>query len=311
MQFNLTILGCNAALPANGRHPSAHALNIHEHCFLIDCGEGTQMRMNSFGIRKSRIHHIFISHLHGDHIFGLIGLLTSMSLGGRESSLEIFSPPGLRQIIQIQLDLGAGHLTYPLHFREINPEAHQLIFENKELEVYSLPLLHRVPTAGYLFREKRAPLNIRPEKISEHNIPFTAIPDIKAGADYHTPSGKCISNEELTLPPRLTRSFAYCSDTAYHEGLVPLIKGVDLLYHEATFANDKKEHAPITMHSTAQQAASIASQAAVGQLILGHYSSRYKDVNVLLNEAKAVFENTVLGEEGRCYELPARRATTR
>ena len=303
MKFELTILGCNAALPANGRHPSAQVLNIHEELFLIDCGEGTQIRMNDFGIKKNKINHIFISHLHGDHIFGLIGLMTSMSLANREKELHIHSPIGLSEIIEVQLRITKAHITYPFHFHEIDPTQHQLIFENKKVEVFSLPLLHRIPASGFLFREKPFPLNMNAQKIEEYNIPFSSIPAIKSGEDFITPFGKHISNNELTLPPKTPRSFAYCSDTAFAKYLTELIQDVDLLYHEATFATDELEQAKLTMHSTAHQAAIIAIEANAKQLIIGHYSSRYLDLNILLNEAKEVFVNTLLAEEGKVYAV--------
>lgn len=304
MKFELTILGSNAAVPGNGRHLSAHLLNVHEKYYLIDCGEGTQMQIGKFGIRKSKISHIFISHLHGDHIFGLIGLLTSFSLDGRKEPIHIYSPKGLERLINVQLEISQSHLTYPLHFYEVDTKVHCLIYESDKVEVFSIPLKHRIETSGYLFKEKPLPLNIRPEKIEAHQIPYKAIPSIKAGEDYITPFGKCIDNKELTLPAKPIRSFAYCSDTMYLEDLVPIIKAVDLLYHEATFANDKAEQAIVTMHSTAQQAATIANMARVKKLIIGHFSSRYKNVNVLLEEARSVFPNTLAAEEGKRYEIP-------
>jgi len=304
MKFELTILGSNAAVPGNGRNLSAQLLNVHEKYFLIDCGEGTQMQIGKFGIRKSKIHHIFISHLHGDHIFGLIGLLTSFSLDGRKEPIHIYSPKGLERLINVQLEISQSHLTYPLHFYEVDTTVHRLIYESDKIEVFSIPLKHRIEASGYLFKEKPLPLNIRAEKIEAHQIPYTAIPSIKAGEDYITPFGKCIDNKELTLPPKSIRTFAYCSDTMYIESLIPIIEGIDLLYHEATFANEKIEQAKITMHSTAQQAAAIAKMAKVKQLIIGHFSLRYKNVNVLLDEARAVFENTLAAEEGKRYEIP-------
>ncbi|MEM8907198.1 MAG: ribonuclease Z [Bacteroidota bacterium] len=307
MRFELTILGCNAAIPAYDRHPSAQVLNVHEQLFLIDCGEGTQIQMNRYRIRRSRIQQIFISHLHGDHIFGLIGLLTSYSLSGRTEPLTIFSPAGLEEIIQVQLQHTGGVLAYPLNFELVDCATYTLIFANKTLEVYAFPLRHRIPTSGYLFREKPRLLNIIPEQIQKYQIPIADIPKIKAGEDYVNEAGRVIANAELTLAPAIPRSYAYCSDTIYDESLVSILREVDLLYHETTFCHDKVEQAIQTMHTTAKQAAQLAQKAGVGRLITGHYSSRYPDLTVILTEAQAVFERTVLGLEGKSYPVAARR----
>lgn len=307
MRFELTILGCNAAIPAFDRHPSAMVLNVREKLFLIDCGEGTQIQMNRYNIKRSRINHLFISHLHGDHIFGLAGLLTSMSLAGRTEGLAIFSPDGLEQMVRLQLKLSHSFLTYPLQFTVVDTTQSSLVFEDEDVEVSTIPLKHRIPTAGYLFREKPRPLNVIPEKLKAYQIPVEAIKFIKKGNDYIDPDGKVIAVEELTLPPFLPRSFAYCSDTAYLPDLIPLIRGVDLLYHETTFGEEKLEQAHQTMHSTAKQAAQIAKAAEVGQLLMGHYSSRYANLDGLHAEATAVFPSTVLGVEGQRYSVEARR----
>ena len=303
MRFELTLLGTNSALPAYGRFPSSQVLNIQESHYLIDCGEGAQIRMVEFGVRSGRIRQAFISHLHGDHIYGLIGFLSSQSLTGRQRPLDIFAPSGLEEIIQVQLK-HTGGVGFSLRFHTIDTEKHQLIFEDKHTEVYSLPLLHRVPASGFLFREKERPRNMRPEKIEAYNIHYRDIPAIKAGAGLDLPGGRHIRNEELTLPPPAPRSYAYCSDTAYCEALVPLIQGVGLLYHESTFCEDMQEQAALTGHSTARQAATIAAMAGAGRLILGHYSSRYKSLEPFLQEARAVFPNTELGMDGRVFEVP-------
>lgn len=308
MRFELTILGCNSAIPAYDRHPSAQVLNIHEKLFLIDCGEGTQIQMNRYDIRRNRINQIFISHLHGDHIFGLMGLLTSYSLSGRTEPLAIFSPSGLQEMIEVQIKHTQSFLSYPVDFIVVDPRESILIFEDDSVEVRSIPLKHRVPTTGYLFQEKPRPLNIIGSQIEKYAIPFSAIEEIKQGKDYITAKGVVIDNQELTLAPIIPRSFAYCSDTIYLESIVPIIKGVDLLYHETTFMHDRLEQAVKTMHTTVLQAAQIAEKAEVGKLITGHYSSRYLNLNELLEEAKTVFEQTVLGLEGEVYEVVARRA---
>ena len=300
MKFELTILGANSAMPAYNRHLSAQVLNVGEELFLIDCGEGTQMRMMDFNIKKHKINRIFISHLHGDHIFGLVGLLMTYGLNGRTAPLHIYSPEGLKPIIDIQI---GDETSYPLHFHSTNPEESVLLFENKAVEVYSIPLLHRVPCHGFLFVQKPRPANMRKEKIQAYKIPFQQIPAIKEGADFTSADGTIIPNAELTIPAPPPCKFAYCSDTMYNEAMLPLIEGVDLLYHEATYMHDLLEQANKTMHSTAQQAASIAKQAQVKQLVLGHFSSRYNDLEPLLEEAKAVFEHSFLAEEGRIIKI--------
>ncbi len=303
MKFELTILGCNSAKPANGRHPTAQVLNIQEELILIDCGEGTQNRMNDFGIKRGRIKYIFISHLHGDHIFGLPGLLTSYSLNTRTEPLTIFAPSGLQEMIEVVLKNSGSILSYPIYFKVTNPEISSKIFENEVFEVYTIPLQHRVPTNGYLFREKERPRNIIPEKIQEYEIPFSQIPAIKKGEDLKLPDGITIPNEELTLSPPPPRSFAFCSDTVYNEAIIPIIDGVDLLYHEATFLHERLQRAIQTKHSTALQAAQIAQKSNAGQLIIGHFSSRYRDVTPFLEEAQSFFEKTHVAEEGKTYQV--------
>lgn len=302
MNFELTILGSNSAMPAYGRHLSAQVVTMGNNTFLIDCGEGTQLRMMDCQVKMYNIQHIFISHLHGDHIFGLIGLLMTYNLNGRKKALHIYSPEGLKPMIDIQLD---HPLSYPLHFHSTQPQEFALLFENSALQVYSIPLVHRVPCHGFLFIEKTRLPNMRKEKIKAYNIPYTEIPKIKAGAGFVTEAGEEIPHTALTIPPPPPRKFAYCSDTMYSEDILPFIEGVDLLFHEATFMHDLLEQAQKTMHSTAYQAASIASQAKVKQLILGHFSSRYSNLTPLLQEAQAVFANTSLAEEGKPIKIGA------
>ncbi len=313
MKFELTILGTSAAVPYRNRYLSGQVLNVHDELFLIDCGEGTQFRMADFQVKKMRINHIFISHLHGDHFFGLFGVLTSLAMSGRKAALDIFSPQGLEEMIKVVFQNSYYESPFPIRFHVVNTEntegALTQILETKKLTVYAFPLTHRVPTTGYLFKEKTLPRNILAEKIKEYNIPFTAIKDIKNGADFEITNGTSrdsregllIPNLELTTPPPKPRSFAYCSDTAYLESLIPHIQGVDLLYHESTFMHDMAAHAAMTGHSTAYQAGLIAQKAEVGKLIIGHYSSRYDDLEPLLAEAKTAFEETVLGIDGQIY----------
>ncbi|MEM1324295.1 MAG: ribonuclease Z [Bacteroidota bacterium] len=303
MHFELTILGCNSAVPAHNRFPSAQVLQVQEHAYLIDCGEGTQMRMLQYNIRKSKINAIFISHLHGDHVYGLIGLLNSYNLASRKAPLKVFAPPGLEEIINVHLKYSAHPFTYPVDFVTTDVERAQQVYEDEGITVETIPLQHRVPTNGYLFREKQRPPNIRPEQLKVYDIHYSKIPAIKAGEDLLLDDGRRIPNHELIFLAPPPRSFAYCSDTLYTESIIDQIKGVSLLYHESTFMHEVLELAKQTMHSTAHQAATIAHKAQVGQLILGHYSSRYQDLSPLLAEARAVFPNSELGEGGRRYTV--------
>lgn len=302
--FRLTLLGVSAALPILGRFPSSQVLSVGSKSYLIDCGEGAQIRMLEFGISLPSIGQVFISHLHGDHIYGLIGYLGSMALLGRDKPLDIFAPAGLEEIIQVQLKY-AREMSFPLTFHAIDQSTYQLIYEDKAVEVYSLPLRHRMPAAGFLFREKERQRNMRPEQIAAYAIPYQAIPAIKAGAGYQTEDGTLIPNEALTYAPLPPRSYAYCSDTAYSEALPPLIQGVDLLYHESTFCDNLEELAAATGHSTARQAATIALKSQAGQLVLGHYSSRYTDLNLFLEQAREVFPRTALGIDGGAFAVPS------
>ena len=290
-------------MPAHGRFSTAQLLQIANSRYLIDCSEGTQIRLSQYKLHQGKINQIFISHLHGDHYYGLMGLLTSYSLLGRKKPLTVLGPEGLQEIVEVNFHYSkTTGLSYPIIFKIIDPSRFQLIFENKQIEVFSLPLDHRIPAAGFLFREKPKARNMIVDKIAEYQIPYQQIPAIKQGADFYTSNGQRISNEELTSPPPTPRAYAYCSDTTYKEDLIPLIKGVDLLYHESTFCEIDLEVAKKTKHSTARQAATIAKKAKVGRLILGHYSSRYKNLDPFLEEAKAVFPNTLLGKDGHTYD---------
>ncbi len=305
MHFEVTLLGCSAAIPANGHFLSGQVLQIRENWYLIDCGEWTQSRLNDVKIPRSRIRQIFISHLHGDHFFGLFGLITSYGLMGRQEPLEVYSPRGLEAIADILLTNCGIHLPYELIFHEIETGKYYKIFSDEAVDVYALPLKHRVPTAGFLFREKTADRHILPDKLVEYEIPYDQIRAIKKGNDFTTADGRIIANHELTTPPHPPRSFAYCSDTAYCEALIPLIRGVDLLYHETTFTEEHRKEADFSLHSTAKDAANIALKAGVGRLITGHYSNRYSDPSVFLSEAAQHFPNTVLGLDGSRFSIPA------
>lgn len=305
--FELTVLGSNAALPAFGRFPSAQVLQVSNRLYMIDCGEGAQVRLQKVDLRISRLRHIFISHLHGDHFFGLIGLITSFSLNRRQEPLQVFGPPGLEEILRVQLRHSRTQLTFPLKIIALQGEDRRLIHEDNELEVFSFGLRHRIPTWGFLFREKERLLNLRSEQIQRYDLPVKDLPGIKQGADFVSPEGKVIPNHELTLPPLRPRSFAYCSDTRYEESLLPHVSKVDLLYHEATFLHELVAQAEITLHTTAREAAQLAARGRVGHLLIGHFSSRYRDLQPLLEEARAIFPHTDLAEEGKTFEVGIER----
>jgi ribonuclease Z len=303
MKFELTILGTNAAVPYKNRFLSGQVLNIQDHFFLIDSGEGTQMRLNTLGIKKSKINHIFISHLHGDHVFGLAGVLTSMAMEGRRNKLMVFGLLGLEELIETTFRMTNYVSPFHIEFVTLDHTTSTQLIDNEVFEVKSFPLKHRVPCVGYVFKEKPLDRNIIAEKITMYNIPFTDIKAIKKGADFKNTEGVVIPNDELTIPPPKPRSFAYCSDTAFDPTIATHIYGVDLLYHETTFLNEMEAQAEITGHSTALQAGQIARMAEVGQLVTGHYSSRYDELNFFLDEAKRAFENVVLGIDGQTYAV--------
>ncbi|MEM9888593.1 MAG: ribonuclease Z [Bacteroidota bacterium] len=302
MKFEVSILGTNAAIPAYDRMLSAQVFNNDNRIYLIDCGESTQLQLNKFNINKNKIRQIFISHLHGDHIFGLPGLITSYGLLGRDHPLEIFAPAGMKAWLEATFTYSYSGVPYELIITEVNPSVHQLIYEDQHVDVYSIPLEHRIPTCGYLFREKQVLPKIIPAQIEKYSLSIEDIRKVKyQGEDYITPDGRVIPNSEMTTPPPFPRSYAYCSDTAYSEHIIPCIEGVDLLYHEATYTQKHLENALQSKHSTAMQAATIAEKAQVRQLIIGHYSSRYHHLQLLLEEARSVFPNTYLAEEGKVF----------
>lgn len=303
MQFDVTILGSNAAIPAYNRHPSSQVLNYNGNLFLIDCGEGTQFRMNKFGIKRAHLNNIFISHLHGDHYFGLVALLTSFNLNWREQPLHIYGPPPLEEIINIHFKHSQTKLKYELHFHSVLDNGTKIIYDDQALTVETIILKHRLPTTGFLFKEKKNLRKIIAEKIAEYNIPHHKIVEIKRGKDYIDEQGKLIPNTELTLDPPHPRSYAYCSDTVYTESFVEQIKSVNTLYHETTFIHEHEERATETFHTTTKQAAKIAKLTNSGKLLIGHFSARYEDLNLLLNESKEVFPETYLAEEGKTFTI--------
>ncbi|MBL7827179.1 MAG: ribonuclease Z [Saprospiraceae bacterium] len=298
--MKITILGNSSGGPFHGRHYTAQALQLDAHLFLIDCGEGTQMQIHQHKVKADRCKQLFITHLHGDHVFGLMGLITNWCLKKRETPLTLFSPPGLRELIETTIRVCGVKMTYPLEFVEVDASVSHLAFENNQLEVWTIPLNHRSPTSGWLFREKPKPLNIRPEAIAEFNLEgnIEAFKAAKAGKDVVLPDGAVIPNAAITLPPLSLRSYAFCSDTAPSEKVIETVRGVDLLYHEATFCDEHLEEAAISFHSTARQAAEVARAAGVGRLLLGHFSGRYTDETRHLAEAQEVFKETFVGTEG-------------
>jgi ribonuclease Z len=298
LNFELKILGSNSAAPAHNRHQTAQLLSIYNQLYMIDCGEGTQMQLTRYKVKFHRINHIFISHLHGDHYIGLIGLISTMHLQKRESDLTIYGPPGLSDILTLQLKYSQTILSYKINFKEYDPSSRQIVLDDEHVTVETIPLKHRVACSGFLIREK--PNKRRLNKLKNlEQFNLQQLLDLKDGKDILDEEGSILyQNEDFTLPPKKARSYAYCSDTLYDEGIIGQIQNVDLLYHEATFLSDREERAKETFHSTARQAATIAKKADVGQLVIGHFSIRYKDLNPLLQEARETFKNTVLAIEG-------------
>lgn len=296
-KFEVNILGCGSALPTTRHFASSHVLNIREKLFMIDCGEGTQLQLRRSNLKFSRLNHIFISHLHGDHCFGLMGLLSTFDLLGRTAAMHIHAHPDLESILKMELDYFCKKMDYEVVFHPINPEITETIYEDRSVSVTTIPLRHRVPTCGFLFSEKKTPDHIKRDMIDFYEIPLCDINRIKNGEDYVMPDGTVIPNQRLTTPSDTPRKYAYCSDTLYLRKVIEQIKGVDLLYHEATFADCDLSKAEKTFHSTALQAATIAKDAEVKQLVIGHFSARYEDESVLLREAQSVFPNTILAVE--------------
>lgn len=304
MSLKLTILGCHSATPRVNAHPTAQYLEIKNHHFLIDCGEGTQVQLRKYGVKFSKIKHIFISHLHGDHFFGLIGLIATFRLLNRETELHIYGPKGIKDVITLQLKLSHSWTHYPLFFHELISNESELIFEDDKVEVHTIPLEHRIYTNGFLFKEKLGERKLNMSAIHNYkDIEICDYQNLKIGRDFKLNNGTILKNKDLTLDPPTPKSYAFCSDTSYLPAIVPIIKDVTCLYHETTFLKDKKGLATRTKHSTAEEAAKIAFQANVQQLIIGHYSGRYKNIEVFRIEAQEIFENTHLAETGKVFEI--------
>ncbi len=331
MNFSVQVLGSNSAIPTLTRNPSAHLLKADERLFLIDCAEGPQVQLRRFHAHFQRIRHIFISHLHGDHFYGLIGLLTTFHLLGRKDELHVYAHTALKEIIDLQLKASRTTLIYPLVFHSLEmiagcwslvsgkqqpvtssqqpvtsnqqPATSTLIYQDDAISVYAFPLLHSIPTCGFLFTEKPLPRKIRKDMAEKLRIPIEWMARLKAGEDYTDTDGRKVRNSDLTLDPPAPRSYAYCTDTAFTESILPNIQGVNLLYHEATFLNDMAGPAREKLHSTAAEAATIAKLAGVKKLLIGHFSARYDDPSLLLNEAREIFPETELAEDGKVIDI--------
>ncbi len=303
MQFSVVILGCGSAAPTLGRRPSSQVINIRSHHFLVDCGEGTQIQLRKYKIKFQKINQIFISHLHGDHVFGLIGLLSTYHLLGRTKSLEIFGPLGIKEFITTQLRLSEAYLNYELVFTELKLTEKTLIHENTVVKVYAFPLKHRILCHGFMFEEKPTERRLQMAQLKKHKVSIAYANSIKSGKDVTNEEGQLIKNELLSKDPPPTRSYAYCSDTIYHEPIADYVKNVNLLYHESTFLENLRDRAEKTFHSTALDAAKIAKLSGAGQLLIGHYSARYLNSEPLLNEAKGLFVNTLAAEDGMIVEI--------
>jgi len=302
-KMKLTILGCYAATPRTITNPTSQVLEIKNQMFLIDCGEGTQVQLRKHKIKFSRINRIFISHLHGDHFYGLIGLISTFTLLNRENDLHVYGPKGIKEIILLQLKLSNSYTGYNLYFHELESNESVLVFEDDNVTVKTIPLKHRVYTNGYLFKEKNTHRKLNIEAVEEYNIEKCYFAKIKNGGNITLENGKEIKNEELTFSPEKEKSYAFCSDTLYNESIIPIIKNVDVLYHESTFLESENHLASKTMHSTAKEAALIAKKANVGTLLMGHYSTRYGDISLFKKEGESIFKPILLANDGKQFNF--------
>lgn len=301
--MTLTILGCHSATPKTFNNPTSQLLDVRGHLFLIDCGEGSQVALRKSKVKFARVRNIFISHLHGDHFYGLIGLISTFTLLGREADLHIYGPKGIKEIITLQLKLSKSWTNYNLIFKELDSKNPEKLFEDDKVEVYTIPLDHRVYTNGYLFKEKPGERKLNPKAAIAANIDKSYFRKLKLGEDVVNEDGQLIPNQQVTFPPDPPKSYAFCSDTAFKPEITSQIKGVTALYHEATFLEEHLHLCKKTKHSTAKQAATIARDAGVEQLILGHFSTRYDDLNLFLEEAKEVFKETSLAADYKVFEI--------
>lgn len=303
MKFEVTILGSASATPVYNRNPTAQLLNCNERFYLIDCGEGTQQQLIKYGFKASKIDFIFISHLHGDHFFGLIGLLSSLHLNGRTKALHIFAPPAIKEILELQFLHSDTRLRYPINYYSIDASKPEVIFKNNDVVVETIILNHRIPCTGFKFTEKKRLRKLIVEKLEADGVPIEYYQMLKRGVDVDLPNGKIIKYLDYTTDSAVPKVYCYCSDTLYDERYFAQIANADTLYHEATFLHEMLDRAIETHHTTAQQAAEIANRVNAKKLLIGHFSSRYKTLEGLLEEAKAGFENTQLATEGKTFEI--------
>lgn len=303
LPFSVTILGSSSALPTATRFPTSQVVNLNDRLYLVDCGEGTQIQLRKFGIKTGKINHIFISHLHGDHIFGLPGLISSMALGGKKGELHIYSHSELKIMMDHLMKFMNEFDDFKVVYHPLSFKSRAVIYEDSRIIIDSFPLKHRIPCCGFLFREKPHELHLRGDLVEYLNIPIRDRIALKEGADYLSPEGKIIPNHELTFPANPVRSYAFCTDTVLRKQILPIISEVDLLYHEATFCDELSDLALKTYHTTARQAAQLAREANVKKLIIGHFSSRYKNVAPLVDEARQIFPNTFPANDGERFQL--------
>jgi ribonuclease Z len=301
MHFGVTILGNNSALPAHGRHPTAQVVTFHDRKYLVDCGEGAQLQMSAYRIRRSRINHVFISHMHGDHYFGLIGLLNSYGLQNREHPLHIYGPAQLEQVIGLQLECANTHLPFPLSFTALAPGESTVILREEDLEVEAFPTNHRIPCFGFAFTQVHRKRKLLGVRATQYGIPPAFFHRLQDGEDYVNEKGERIANDQVTEEPPAPRRYAFCADTRYDESILPYIQGCDLMYHEATYLNGQAEKATSRYHSTSVQAATMAAMANAGRLLIGHFSSQYETTEQFLEECLPVFPRTELSREGVTY----------
>ncbi|WP_281635258.1 ribonuclease Z [Flavobacterium marginilacus] len=301
--MKLTILGCYAATPRTLTNPTSQVLEIKSRLFLIDCGEGTQVQLRKNKLKFSKINHVFISHLHGDHFFGLVGLISTFALLGRTNDLHIYGPKGVKEIIDLQLRLSNSWTNYQLFFHELESKESEIIFEDEKVIIKTIPLKHRVYTNGFLFQEKIGERKLDLHAVQDFEIDTCYYQNIKNGKDITLDDGRVIANSKLTFDPDPALSYAFCSDTKYNEDIIPIIENVSVLYHESTFLDSEESLASKTMHSTAKEAARIALKANAGQLILGHYSTRYDSIELFKDEAETIFKEVLLAEDGKSFEF--------
>ncbi len=307
MSFSVTILGSSSAKPTVGRHPSAQVVNLNEQYFLVDAGEGVQQQLFRFGINPLKLRAVLLTHLHGDHCFGLFPMISTLNLYGRKTPLTIYAPAPFGEILEYHIRYFDSNLGYEVKWEEVDTTQHRLLYENRTLEVWSVPLRHRLPCAGYLFKEKEPALNIEKFKIEKYGLSIAQITAAKRGEDVVLESGEVIPNEELTYRPHRARSYAYLSDTNFSAKAARLCRGVDLLYHETTYMDSERREAHDRGHATTLEAAKAALQAEAGRLLIGHFSSRYKELGPLVEECRTLFPATDIAEEGQTFVIPENR----